>query len=206
MSDINRREEERDEVLFAFHQAYERPAASDIIAWCKRYPAFAEDIRAHATVSRDWAANAGEQPEEADERLQARAFSNALNILYAAEAQAARASEADAPKSFHEMLGACGKEIYVLARDLNIARGVLADLVNGWMCGPLSQRLVTAVMAALGITRGAFDDAHRYSLNHPTLDHAKADRAPSVTARACATIIRESNMSEERKRYWLDEG
>jgi hypothetical protein len=50
MSHHNRKEE-RDEVLFAFHQACERPTAEQIIAWTDRYPQFADDIRSHATAS-----------------------------------------------------------------------------------------------------------------------------------------------------------
>jgi hypothetical protein len=47
---------ERDEVLFTFHEAYERPTAENIIEWTRRYPQFADDIRAHAAVAWDWAA------------------------------------------------------------------------------------------------------------------------------------------------------
>lgn len=45
-----------DDVLFAFHQACLRPTAEEIIDWTTRYPQFADDIRAHAGVARDWAA------------------------------------------------------------------------------------------------------------------------------------------------------
>ena len=37
---------DRDEVLFAFHQACNDPTAQEIIKWVKRYPQFANDIRA----------------------------------------------------------------------------------------------------------------------------------------------------------------
>lgn len=50
------RKEERDAILFAFHKAYEKPTAAQIIDWAKRYPDYAEDIRAHAAVAHDWAA------------------------------------------------------------------------------------------------------------------------------------------------------
>ena len=36
----------KDEVLFAFHEACEQPSAEDIIAWTRRYPQYADDIRA----------------------------------------------------------------------------------------------------------------------------------------------------------------
>ena len=84
------RKEERDEVLFAFHQACERPTAEQIITWIERYPQFAEDIRVHAAIGRD--SRAGAPAAEADETMFARAYSNALNALYQAEIEASSAA------------------------------------------------------------------------------------------------------------------
>lgn len=54
----------RDEVLFAFHIAYEKPSAQNIIDWCTNYPQFAEDIRSHAAVAWDMAMEQqGDLPE-----------------------------------------------------------------------------------------------------------------------------------------------
>lgn len=200
------RKEERDDVLFAFHQAYKRPTAEQIVTWTDRYPEFAEDIRAHAAISRDWAASEGLPPIEADETMLARAFSNVLNVLYDAETRAAADAPARVAKSFHEMLSEHGKEIYQLASELDIARSVLADLFNGWMLAPIRSRLANAIVSAFRITRVAFDDALAFALQNPRFGHAKADSAPIVTPRSCDEIIRESNMSAERKRYWLEEG
>ena len=144
MSQHNRKEE-RDEVLFAFHRACERPTAEQIIAWTDRYPQFADDIRSHAAVSRDWAASEDLPAVEADETMLARAYSNALNALYEAEIEASSAAPARAAKNFHEMLKERGKEVFQLAGELDIARGVLADLFNGWMLAPVRKRIVDAV-------------------------------------------------------------
>jgi len=204
MSQHNRKEE-RDEVLFAFHQACERPTAEQIIAWTERYPQFAEDIRAHAAVARDWVASESLSAIEADETMLARAYSNALNALYYAEIKASSAAPARTAKDFHDMLKERGKEVYQLAGELGIARSVLADLFNGWMLAPVRQRLTDAVMSSLAITRASFDEAHAVALQNPRFGHAKADNAPAVTPRPCDEIIRDSNMSPERKRYWLEE-
>jgi len=204
MSQHNRKED-RDEVLFAFHQACERPTADQIIAWTDRYPQFADDIRSHAAVSRDWAASEGLLAVEADETMLARAYSNALNALYEAEIKASSAAPVRAAKNFHEILKERGKEIYQLAGELDVARGVLADLFNGWMLAPVRKRLIDAVASSLSITRAAFDDALTFALQNPRLEHAKADHAPTVTPRPCDEIIRDSPMSPERKRYWLEE-
>ncbi len=204
MSQQNRREE-RDEVLFAFHQACERPTTEQIIAWIDRYPQFADDIRAHAVISRDWAAGESLPAAEADETMLARAYSNALNALYEAEIKASPSAPVQAAKNFHEMLNERAKEVFQLAGELDIARGVLADLFNGWMLAPIRKRLIDAVTFSLAITRPAFDYALTYALQNPRLGHAKADNAPIVTPRACDEIICDSNMSPERKRYWLEE-
>jgi hypothetical protein len=197
--------ERRDEVLYAFHLACERPSAEEIIAWTEKYPEFAEDIRLHAAVSRDWAANKDVPVAEADETMLARAYSNALNAIYQAELEAPDPAPQRAATNFQEMLNGCGKEIWQIANELDIARSVLADLFNGWMLAPVRRRIVVALMPVLKTTRAAFDDALILALQNPRMDHAKADGAPVITPQPCDDIIRASNMSKERIRYWLEE-
>src|SRR4051794_9861937 len=55
--------QDRDAVLFAFHEACPRPTAEQIIDWTSRYPHFAEDIRDHAAVARDWVARAARRSQ-----------------------------------------------------------------------------------------------------------------------------------------------
>jgi hypothetical protein len=192
----------RDEVLFAFHQASTRPTGELILDWIERYPEFADDIRAHAAVSRDWAAREAEPIEEPSEVLLARAYSRTLSALYDAEVAAA----ADAPatsQSFHDMLARRGEDIPGLARTLVIARGVLAALFNGGMLAPVGDRLVDSLVTRVTRTREAFDNALRLTLASPRLGHAKSKTTPKVIARSFEEIVRDSDMSEERKRYWL---
>jgi hypothetical protein len=197
--------EDRDEVLFAFHQACESPTADQIIEWIERYPQFADDIRAHAAVSRDWAAREGLPVAEADETMLARAYSNALNAIYNAEIKASSPAPVSPFQGFHEILAAHRKEVFELASELDIARGVLADLFNGWMLPPIHKQLVDAICYSLSITVEEFNNAFRGALQNPRFGHAKADKTPAVLARRCDEIIRDSNMSDERKRYWLEE-
>ena len=70
--------DELDEVLFAFHQACANPSADEIISWTSRYPQFAEDIRAHAAILKDWAARRSLPADEPDELMLTRARSRAL--------------------------------------------------------------------------------------------------------------------------------
>jgi hypothetical protein len=201
MTDTNRTEN-RDEVLFAFHQECTKPTSEQIADWAKRYPQFAEDIRAHAAVAWDWAAEDASAFSELDESLVSRGYSRALNLMFNAETAAQPAAHA---QSFQQLLDVSGKEVYQIARDLDIERGVLADLFNGWMHGPVCQRLIDEIMASLNITYVTFTSALAHALQAPRLGHAKADRTPMVKPRSCAEIIQESGMSPERKKYWLEE-
>jgi len=195
--------EERDAILIAFHQACEKPSTEQIIAWIERYPEYAEDIRAHAAVSLDWAAcEAVDAEVEVSQSLLDRGFSNALNAFYGAEQRAK--AEANV-KSFQDLAAARNIDVVQMAREMDIARGVLAALFNGHMLPPIRQRLVEHVCRLLAITRDAFDAALALVLSQPRFGHAKASAAPTVRARQCDEIIRESPMSPERQRYWLEE-
>lgn len=162
-------------------------------------------IRAHAAISRDWVACEGLPVVEADQAMLARGYSNALNALYNAEIKTSSSPPVSTSQGFHDILSARGKEVFQLASELDIARGVLADLFNGWMLGPIRERLRDAVIFSLAITRDAFDSALQFALKNPRLGYAKAENVPTVTPRSCDEIIRDSNMSPERKRYWLGE-
>lgn len=196
--------EDRDEVLFAFHQQCARPSSEQIRAWAGRYPQFAEDIRAHAAVAWDWATESAPS-EELDASLIARGYSNALNLIFNAEQPPRQTGAPGSASTFQQMLQSSGKEVYQLARELDIDRGVLADLFNGWMLGPVCHRLVSGVAGSFSVTVDAFDRALKSALQTPRLGHAKASKTPMVTPRTCEEIIRTSSMSEERKRYWLGE-
>jgi len=195
----------RDAVLLAFHEAYERPTADQIIEWVTRYPEFAEDIRAHAAVVHDWAASCEEDLIEPDEMMLERGFSNALNAMFNADAKASEAPSTAVSEGFQDILSRNGKEIYQLATELGIARAVLADLFNGWMLPPIRERLVASVDNALTITRASFNVALELALRSPRVGHAKASHISHIKQRPCDDIIRDSNMSEDRKRYWLEQ-
>ena len=200
----NMKADERDKVLLAFHQACERPTAKQIIEWIDRYPQYADDIRAHAVVSRDWAAQEGLPVAQPDDIMLARAHSRALNTLYNAEVEASK-STLEVSHDFHELAKACGKEVFQIASDLDISRSVLADLFNGWMKPPIRPRLVDALVTALAISRSGFEQAIQHAVQNPRIGHAKANGFPKVITRGYDEIVRESNMTPERKSYWLEE-
>jgi hypothetical protein len=202
MTDRNRTVD-RDKVLFAFHQECDRPTAEQIIAWTKRFPQYAEDIRAHAAVAWEWATRKDSAAGELDQSLSARGYSQALNMMFD---ETHSSQNITLPcQNFQEMLAAAGRNIPDIARELDIARSVVADLVNGWMLVPVPERLAAALVSTLSTTRESFNSALEMAQQNPYLGHAKADKAPTITPRSGVQIIRESDMSAERKRYWLEE-
>ena len=199
--------EERDEVLFAFQQACSRPTVEEIIQWTESYPQFAEDIRAHAAVAREWADGEGEVVAGPDESLLANAYSRALNVVYKAETTAVPSSAPSAARTFQEIMAARGTTVRQLASAVGIKRGIIADLVTGRMSGPIRLIFIGAVSSALNIARDVFDDAHRRALAAPILGPAKADHAPTIVVRAYEEIIRTCDeLTDEEKLHWLQGG
>lgn len=193
---------DRDEILFSFHRAHDRPTASQVDEWANRYPQFADDIREHAAVLMEWADELEDEALEPDETMLARGRSRALNALHQARREAASAAPAT---SWQGMLSAAGFTIPRLANHINIDRGVIADLAAGRMRLPIGRRLVEALIVALNTSTDALEQAVLQLLGARRLGHAKAAKQPTVHARSYGEIIRDSPMSDERKRYWLGE-
>ncbi|CDZ42316.1 Hypothetical protein NGAL_HAMBI1146_50820 [Neorhizobium galegae bv. officinalis] len=198
---------ERDRALYQFHVACPRPTGEDIIEWTERYPQFAEDIRKHAAISRDWDAadSMGEQADDTiSDVMMARARSRVLNALFKSKSKT-EVSETEATLGFHEILAARGTTIPRAAKELEIGRDVLADLFNGWMLPPIGPRLVSALVLFLEISKREFDRACLYAVQHPKLQHAKSAAPPVIPKRSYEVVIAGSNMSPERKKFWLGE-
>lgn len=198
-------EETRDEVLLAFQEACELPTAEQILEWTKRYPEFAEDIRAHAAIARDWAAREGVPVTEPDATMLARGHSRVLNAIHDAQVAAAAKEPAEPCLTFKQLTVARGTDVPRLARDLDIKRSVLADLFNGGMLQPAGPRLVKALSTALGVLPEAVIAAHQQALNAPRVGHAKADGTPTIKPRTYEEVIRTSGMAPERIEHWLSE-
>lgn len=198
---------DRDSVLYAFHEECPRPKAEQIMDWVRRYPEFADDIRSHASVALELATQINKEEQQLDESLLMRGRSEALNALYDADHPVEPLREAGpCGLNFQKILQNAGTDVPHLARELDVGRSVLADLVNGWVLPPICKRLMEALMNRLAISRDQFESAHKMALSNPYLGHAKADRAPEVIPRPCSQVILESSMPSDRKSYWLEEG
>jgi hypothetical protein len=196
---------ERDEVLFAFHQTCDNPTAEQVAEWTRRYPQFADDIRAHAAVRAEWASDSDEHDDQPDDSMLARGRSHALNLLHSAR-QESGAAQSISEKSWPQAVSAAGFDIPRLARCINIDRMVLAELNAGRMRLPLGRRLAVSLTDALGVSSAWLEHAISDLLAGPRrLGHAKADEQPVINTRSYAEIIRASPMSDDDKHYWLAE-
>ena len=195
----------RDEVLFAFHRECAIPTLNQIINWTQRYPEFADDIRAHTGIMRDWAANEEAEEEVVDELMMNRARSRALNAIYNAQAVEQDNIEAAPETTFDQLLSGAGLDTRQLGRAIDIGRDVLSDLFRGRMSPPIGPRLVKALLDQLKATRAQFDRALAYAQSHPSMGHAKASQQPTIIQCSYEESIRRSSMSPERKSYWLEE-
>lgn len=197
---------DRDDVLFAFHNACERPTLAQVKEWVERYPEYADDIRAHAALRMEWAAEVVEETEaaEADATALANGRSRALNILH--KVQQATKQSAPPASAWQRMLAAAGFDIPTLARHIDIDRMVLAELNAGRMRPPLGQRLADAISAACEVTASDLANSVAELFSGPRrLGQAKADSAPTILTRTYEEVIRASEMTEDCKRYWLGE-
>ena len=130
----------------------------------------------------------------------ARGHSRVLNALYNAEAAAKAAAEPC--ESFHQIMARRGTDVPRLARELGIARSVLADVVNGGVLPPAGQRLVDAFTRRSTLLPKPSQGPATCS-NAPRLGHAKADGAPTIIPRPYEEVIRTSKTPPERVEYWL---
>ena len=204
MTDTNRNDE-RDVVLFALHRECSNPTAQQIIQWIEKYPQFADDIRSHDAILKDWAAREGLPVLEPNAAMISRSQSRAMNALHKAQMAPVAEQAGAATRTFEQIMASCGTDVPQLSRKLNIGRGVLAALVSGRMLAPVGERLITAFMSSLSITRDAFNAALQSALATPRLGHAKAEGTPSVIPRSYQDLVRASSMPDDRKHFWLGE-
>lgn len=197
-------QQERDEVLIAFHEECDIPTRADVERWAVLHPQFAHDIREHAAVRLAMLADTIEAAAELDDDMIARAGSRVQAAMFAAEAgdRVVDATAAAGP-TLNGMLKSAGLTQPELARRLPIKRVVVADLFAGRM-RDLRPRFSTAISRELGVSVAAFNVAHAHAARIPALGgRAKSVGQPVANQRSFEEIIRSSGMSEEEIAYWL---
>jgi len=197
-------QQERDEVLIAFHEECDIPTSADVARWTLAHPEFAQDIREHAAVRLAMVADLVEEPAQLDDNMVARGRSRVQAAMFEAEAgDLAVPSTATSGPTLTAMLKSAGLTQPDLARRLPIKRVVVADLFAGRM-RDVRPRFSTAVSRELGVSVAAFNVAHAHAARIPALGgRAKSVGQPVANQRSFEEIIRSSGMSEEEIDYWL---
>lgn len=197
-------QQERDEVLIAFHEECDIPTRADVERWAGLHPEFVRDIREHAAIRLAILADVIEQPVELDDNMVARGRSRVQAAMFAAEAEhRADNVAATSGPTLNAMLKSAGLSQPELARRLPIERVVVADLFAGRM-GDLRPRFSTAISRELGVSLAEFNVAHARAARAPALGgRAKSVGQPVANQRSFEEIIRSSGMSEEDIAYWL---
>ena len=192
----------RDAVLLAFQTQCPRPKAGEIAEWALLHPGFADDIREHAELMLE-AVQRGPEAAEPSAALMERARTRALDAAAAARERSAAPASAI---SFADLMAAAETGIPRLARQLDIGRAVLTDLVQGRMRLPLKKRLAAALADQLRTTTEAVRGAASLAASSPSMGQAKARGAPAASPRSFEEIVREDpTMSAAGKSHWLED-
>lgn len=200
---MDHNQQEKDEVLIAFHNECDLPSRMDVERWVERFPRFADDIRDHAAIRIAMLADSDEEPAELDGVMIARSRSRAQAAIYAAE-ESARAHAAEST-TFGQFLTSAGLSQADLARRIPIKRAIVADLVTGRMLEP-RQRFTTAISRQLGISLEQFNVAYLNAIRSPSLGgRAKSQGQPAANQRRYDDIIRSSGMEADEIALWLEE-
>jgi hypothetical protein len=199
---MSRNDTRRDEVLFAFHEACEHPTAEKIAEWTERYPEFAEDIIAHAEHRLSWLAHSDVNDNTPDEADIARNWSWTLNAIFEAE-KSGSLSAASRGETFSQLLETTGFTIPALARQIDIDRLVLGELNAGRLRQPINARLLDALSQTLQRAKEELEQIIDRTISAPVLGNAKASNRPEVYAQSYESVVLSSDMSPEKKNYWL---
>ena len=189
----------RELVLCMFMDECPIPTPEQVASWRKRYPQFSAAISELASdllVEHAFPEPAAPEPTEAE---LARWHREAMDM--AAEITGYRQSAI----TMAEMLQAAGTDVPRLADALGFDRVVLADLEEGSIALPIGRKLVDAMTEALKTSAALVQDAMTNAAWSPRMAYAKAEGPPSTIQIPYRQAILESDMTDERKAFWLDD-
>lgn len=186
------RTEGRDEVLFAFHEACERPSPETILEWTTKYPEFADDIREHAEQLIAWATREDTSDAVADEALITRSWSRTLNAMYNAEREEVAARQDSHPQSI-ERRSSSYRLPRLLESGCETTRTLDIPLVG---CAPCGSPLLAEqnILGMVRIPASAVQSGRKYFLLR-----ARGDSMTEVGIEdGCLVLVRQQDVAENK--------
>jgi len=196
-----------DDVLFRFHCEVTNPTAEIVTAWIREYPDYADDIQAHAAEMLDMESRAQMPAPDLDHR-EAEARSAALNAVYrAGQAKVAVQSKFS---SLREAAALAGTSLRDIADDIDIARSVVSDVDSHAIVeATILRKFVRAVSPK--VNQGADDlwavviSTSRPGTAGVRIEFKSLGPPTGGRQRTWKEAIEASNMTPDRKAFWLSE-
>jgi hypothetical protein len=205
---VNTKNEEGslDAVLFRFHREVAKPTPAIVAAWSRKYPEYASEIQAHAVEILDMESRADAKVPDM-ESLEAEARSAAMNAVYEAKQRSATTRAGSA--SLREAAEQAGIPLRELADRIGIARAIVVDVNSGAIVPEtVNPRFLRAASQMIGkdfdTLCGLIAQVPQGGISQGVAFKAAA---PPVTGkpRTWRDAVLASDMSDEKKAYWLSE-
>ncbi|WP_019998658.1 hypothetical protein [Aureimonas ureilytica] len=180
---MNDRTQTLDDVLFGFHQAADTVTPQLLSEWTARYPEFADEIRAHAVEIID------------------------MELLAEIRSPAPVAAPAMSAVTLRSALQEAGTSLRDFADGLDISRSIVADVNTGRIDeATIPRRFSRLAASRLQRSPDWFHSVVVSSNEAAFAPSFKASELPSAgRQRTWEEAVRGSDMSEERKAFWLAE-
>ena len=189
-----------DQVLLDFEISCPTPSVADVERWQAANPDYATEIlRSAVLTSKRVLAGVGEgepTPDPRDEAL--------VSELLEAHMASRRREVEGIPLTEH--LARTGTSMDDLEGAMGLRSGVLGAVVSEGLGGPVPERLAREVGKHLGVSPEIAAASLAIVPPGAVWRHAASRSAPPRRLRTFAEAIGATDMSDERKAFWLEDG
>lgn len=199
---VDEMQEPRDErtleqVLLDFEVSCPRPSVEDVERLIALHPDYAAEIVRSASLT---AMEILTGRDAVEPRIDPRdeAFVSSMVDAF----MASRKEEAK-PQRLDDLLKQRGISVEGLEEAVAIRPGVLGPVMTEGLRGPVPRPLANAVAAALRVSPEQAAASLAMVPRLPVWEHATSGRAPRRRLRSFAEAIRDTDMPEGRKAFWL---
>ena len=200
-----------DDVIGTFASAADRPSKALVDEWIEKYPQFETEIVEFAL---EWAATVLVGSESLPAEEESHLVSNTMSYLQRVSRMQDHVAAAPAPagsvnatrdqiKRVEAAFRACGPQA-MWAKNLGIDESILALFEEHMISPPVPQRLLNAFSSALNESVEAVS-AWMFQSDQPVILARLAAKAPTHSLWTFEQAVKNSTLSDEAKRQWLNE-